>query len=55
LRFLILSAAIGSAITAWGTGVAIAYVHRVTWLFCLMTGLVVTVGLSFAVLCTRLT
>jgi hypothetical protein len=53
-RFLILSAAIGSAIAAWGTAVAIAYVHRVTWPFWLMTGLVVTAGLSFAVVCARL-
>ncbi|HSZ80746.1 MAG TPA: hypothetical protein VLA14_00610 [Polyangia bacterium] len=54
IRFLILAAGIGCAIAAWGAAVAIAYVHRITWPFWLMTGLVVTAGLAFAVVCVRL-
>jgi hypothetical protein len=54
IRFLILASGIGCAIAAWGTAVAIAYVHRVTWPFWLMTGLVITAGLAFAVVCVRL-
>jgi hypothetical protein len=40
IRFLILAAGIGCSIAAWATAVAVAYVHRVTWPFWLMTGLV---------------
>jgi hypothetical protein len=54
IRFLILAAGIGCSIAAWATAVAIAYVHRVTWPFWLMTGLVITAGLAFAVVCVRL-
>jgi len=52
-RFLILAGAIGSAIAAWGTAISIAYVRRVTWPFLLMTGLVVTAGITFAIVCMR--
>jgi hypothetical protein len=53
IRFLILAAGIGCAIAAWATAVAIAYIHRVTWPFWLMTGLVISAGLAFAVVCVR--
>ena len=54
VRFTILLGAIGSSIAAWGTAVSIAYVHRVTWPFILMTTLVATAGLTFGVVCYRL-
>lgn len=54
LRFSILLAAIGSSVAAWGTAVSIAYVHRVTWPFILMTTLVAAAGLTFGVVCYRL-
>jgi hypothetical protein len=47
-RFLILSAAIGSSVGAWATGVFIAYVHRVRWPFLLMTSTIATAGVLFA-------
>jgi hypothetical protein len=52
-RFLLLAGALGSAIAAWATAVSIAYVHRVTWPFLLMTGLIVTAGLTFAIVRLR--
>jgi fatty acid desaturase len=54
VRFMILLGAIGSAFAAWGTAVSIAYVHRVTWPFLLMTALVTTAGIAFGVVCYRL-
>lgn len=54
VRFCILLAAVGSSIAAWGTAVSIAYVHRVTWPFILMTTLVATAGLTFGIVCYRL-
>jgi hypothetical protein len=48
VRFLILAAALGSSVAAWGTGVFIAYVHRVRWPFLLMTSTIATAGVLFA-------
>jgi hypothetical protein len=43
VRFLLVAAAIGSAILTWATAVHLAYVYRVTWPVGLATALVVGV------------
>jgi len=48
LQFVLGVAALGAAAATWATAIFIAYVHRVTWPFVLLTGLVVVAGGGFA-------
>jgi hypothetical protein len=48
LRFLVLMAAIASAVATWGTAVMIAFVHKVAWPLWLTVSLVVLAAASFA-------
>ena len=47
-RFVVLLAATGSAVAAWGTSVMIAYVHRVTWPLWLMVTIIGLAAAGFA-------
>jgi hypothetical protein len=49
LRFVVLLAASGSAVAAWGTAVMIAYVHRATWPLWFMVTVVGLAAAGFAV------
>jgi hypothetical protein len=49
IRFLVLLAACGSAIAAWGTAVLIASVCKIAWPLWLAVTVVVLVGAGFAV------
>ena len=48
VRFVLGGAALGVAAATWATAIFIAYVHRVTWPFVLLTALVVVAGGGFA-------
>jgi hypothetical protein len=48
VRFSILMAGFGAAAAAWATAVRIVYVHRVTWPFLVLVGLIASAGLTFA-------
>jgi hypothetical protein len=48
LRFLAVAAGVGCALGTWGTAVMIASVHKVTWPLVLSAGIVVAVGIAFA-------
>jgi hypothetical protein len=47
-RFIVLSLAVGSALTTWGSAVMLAMVHKRAWPLLVMVGLVVCAGLTFA-------
>jgi hypothetical protein len=53
-RFLVLIAAGGCAVAAWGTAVMIASVHKVAWPFWLMVTVVVMATAAFAATAHRL-
>ena len=47
-RFLVVGVGVGCALGTWGTAVMIASVHKVTWPLVLSAGIVVAVGIAFA-------
>jgi hypothetical protein len=47
IRFLILCAAAGCAVTTWGAAVVMASVYRLVWPLALATSLVVAVAIAF--------
>ena len=47
-RFLVVGVGAGCALGTWGTAVMIASVHKVTWPLVLSAGIVVAVGIAFA-------
>jgi hypothetical protein len=53
-RFLVLIAAGGSAVVAWGTAIMIASFHKVAWPFWLMVAVVVMSATAFAATAHRL-
>jgi hypothetical protein len=48
VQFALGAAAVGAAAATWATAIFIAYVHRVTWPFVVLTALVVVAGGGFA-------
>ena len=48
IRFLLLAAAAGCAITTWGAAIWIISNHRAAWPLALATGLVVATTIAFA-------
>jgi len=47
-HFLVTCVGLGCALGTWGTAVMIASVHKVTWPLVLNAGIVIAVGIAFA-------